>query len=166
MRVQSKINRAKVTEDIKRQIVELITEQKDTTKKKKQKARWYREQVGSKLALNEKDNPSIRSYEETLRELRGRLKNPNPLDSHWTIGSCDKNKIPDNAISVLVEYNQLVKEDNKKYLKLIKKNNTFLVEPITSYLLQDNLTIREAKWMARLISLVEPIANKYYPKHA
>jgi len=152
VRGESIKHRADVTDAIKDKTLQLVKEQKDFTSPKKHSAAWYRNQVGLDLNLVEDVNPSIRSYEDLLRLIRHNLRRTDPLGEPWTIGSCEKNGIPDSAIPMLIEFQKYCNDRNKelKFLEMVKWE----------------LSVRDAKWMARLFPSVDAVAKKYCAKYA
>jgi hypothetical protein len=121
-------NRAKVTDKIRETLAVLVIKEQDTAKKKKHPAGWYRDMLAQKLNIDERANPSLRSYEDALKSIRGSLQPGNPLDQPWHLDSITKNEYyipPESLPTVLYFYKKRLKEG-------------------------DTLTIREALWTARL----------------
>jgi len=127
-----------------------LKQEKDFNRKKRHPANWYRDKVGKNLGLPEKDNPLLRSYEEHIRRLKSRLHEPDPLGEQWTIGLCEKNGISDSAIPMLIEFQKICNDLNKD-LKFPEE-------------LKWELSVRKAKWMARLFPSVDALAKKYLAK--
>ena len=75
--------RTKVTEEIKRTVSRLVDQEKDWENKKKHPSRWYRTESARILGLDEDSNPSLRSYEELVREIRNNARVQNPVDKPW-----------------------------------------------------------------------------------
>jgi len=70
--------------------------------------------------------PKERAIYNIIQKNKEKVK-INPIDSPWSIGSCEKYNIPADIISTLIEYEQVG---------------------------QPKFTIREAKWFAKLKSVV------------
>ena len=102
--------RAKVTEKIYNALFKLINTEKDYGKKKKHTAQWYIDRVVEILQISDAENPSLRSYEEKIKEIRNGLRKKNPLDAPWTIGACEKYGIPGDMIPHLIELQKLYRE--------------------------------------------------------
>lgn len=132
-----RVGRIKVSREIEERIFSLMLQEKDTDKKKKQKAQWYRAEVATRLGLKENQNPSLRSYEDTIRDIRERLRVKDPLDSPWSIGASATYNIPAAVIPQLIE--------QKRITKTI-------------------ITIRDALWQTRLYPLLNQVAKANYPK--
>ena len=119
--------RTKVTEEIKRTASRLVDQEKDWGNKKKHPSRWYRSETARILGLDENDNPSLRSYEELVREIRNNARVQNPVDKPWNTALLNS-EMPDTD---LIPWIINVQYHLKKYL----------AKP---------LTIREVKWFTRL----------------
>ena len=119
--------RAKVTDEIKRTVSQLIDQEKDWGTKKKHPSRWYRSETAKILGLDENNNPSLRSYEELCRIIRKNARVQNPVDKPWNTALLDNDTLDSEIVSWIIhaQYNL------KKYLS----------RP---------LTIREIKWFSRL----------------
>ena len=119
--------RAKVTDEIKRTVSQLVEQEKDWENKKKHPSRWYRNKAAKILRLDENNNPSLRSYEELCRATRKNARVQNPVDKLWNSALLDNEPLDSNIIPWVInsQYNL------KKYLS----------RP---------LTIREVKWFSRL----------------
>jgi len=119
--------RARVTEEIRREVSRLLDQEKDWESKKKHPGWWYRSEVANFLKLEDQDNPSLRSYEELIREIRKNLREVNPFDKPWNTASLNDKPINTEIIPwiVSVQFNRRL----------------FLSKP---------LTIREVKWFTRL----------------
>ncbi len=119
--------RAKVTDEIKRTVSQLIDQEKDWGNKKKHPSRWYRSETAKTLGLDENNNPSLRSYEELCRATRKNARVQNPVDKLWNTALLDNETLDSDVIPWVInaQYNL------KKYLS----------RP---------LTIREVKWFSRL----------------
>jgi len=130
-------NRVRVTEQIKDTLIKLVEQEKDFEKKKKNPAKWYREEVARVLKLTENNNPSLRSYEEILKFIRKKFQEKNPLDNPWSLGDCLK-------YDILVD----------------------VVIPIQQQLLPYGrfLTIRRARWYSKLHAVLSPLLEKAYPQ--
>ena len=150
MRTISRPNRARVTVEIQNQLLILLKREKDFNKKKRHPANWYRDEVGKNLGLPEKDNPLRRSYEDYIKRLKSRLHVPDPLGEPWTIGLCEKNGISDSAIPTLIEFQNICNDLNKD----LKFPEVWKWE----------LSVRKAKWMAKLFPAVDAVAKKYFAK--
>ncbi len=88
----------------------------------------------------------ISPTEETLMRLISEVRNkqPSELDQPWSIGVCEKYNIPPDIIPVLVKELQF------------RTNTEFKT-------LGQELTIREARWFARLYPVVEALTRKQFP---
>jgi len=91
--------------------------------------------VAKVLELADKDNPSLRSYEEKIRQIRQKLSKT-PLDTPWCIGQCLEYGIPGDVIPSLI----LIKE-----------------------IIGDKLTIRRAKWIDLLYPAITQLATEEHP---
>jgi len=118
--------RSRVTEDIRREVSRLLDQEKDWESKKRHPSRWYRSEAADVLKLEDQDNPSLRSYEELIREIRKNLREVNPFDRPWNTASLNDEPINTEIIPwiVSVQFNR----------------RQFLSKP---------LTIREVKWFTR-----------------
>jgi hypothetical protein len=148
LREISRPSRASVTDKIQKKLLELLKQEKDFYKKKVHAAKWYRDEVGKALSLAEENNPLLRSYEIHIRRLKRKLQARDPLDEPWMIGSCEKNGISDFAIPMLIEFQNICNDLNKD----LKFPEVWKWE----------LSVRKAKWMARLFPSVDAIAEKYF----
>jgi len=128
--------RVRVSADIEHAIFRLVEQEKDVNKKKKHPAWWYRDEVAKLLNLQEKNNPSIRSYEEMIRKIRIKLRSRDTLDNPWCIGDCMKYGISGSVIPLLIR---------------IKKT------------IGDMLTSRRAKWISLLYPAIEELVTEQYP---
>jgi hypothetical protein len=119
--------RSKVTEEIKRTVSRLIDQEKDWENKKKHPSRWYRVETANILGLNETINPSLRSYEELVREIKKNARVQNPVDGFWNTALLNSEPLDSDLIPWIigVQYHR----------------NKYLSKP---------LTIREVKWFTRL----------------
>jgi len=135
--------RVKVSDKIRDTIAKLIINEKDFEKKKKNPANWYREEVAKELKLKDKDNPSLRSYESIIQLIRKSCKVKYTLDKPWSIGSCIEYDIPADMIPVLIKIQQLR-------------------ELITQKAQLGQITIRQARWFARLYPSVQRLTKKHY----
>ena len=122
-----KEGRAKVTEEIKRTVSRLVDQEKDWENKKKHPSRWYRTETSRILGLDENNNPSLRSYEELVREIRNNARVQNPVDKPWNTSLLEKEMLSPELVPWIIN----VQYRLKKYLS----------KP---------LTIREVKWFSRL----------------
>jgi len=128
--------RVRVTDKIRSTLANLVIRENDFAKKKKQPAKWYREQVAKELELKDKDNPSLRSYEEALKPIRRLLQAKNPWDKPWSIGSSIECGISADMIPVLIKMQQIGQKIRRE------------------------ITIRQARWFARLYPSVEKVTKK------
>ena len=119
--------RTKVSEEIKRTASRLVDQEKDWGNKKKHPSRWYRSETARILGLDENDNPSLRSYEELVREIRNNARVQNPVDKSWNTALLNSEMLDPDLIPWIIN----VQYHLKKYL----------AKP---------LTIREVKWFTRL----------------
>ncbi|MFC2060136.1 hypothetical protein ACFLTZ_03460 [Chloroflexota bacterium] len=119
--------RTKVTEEIKRTVSRLVDQEKDWENKKKHPSRWYRTETARILGLDENSNPSLRSYEELVREIRNNARVQNPVDKPWNTALLNSEMLDSDLIPWIIN----VQYHLKKYL----------AKP---------LTIREVKWFTRL----------------
>ena len=119
--------RTKVSEEIKRTASRLVDQEKDWENKKKHPSRWYRSETARILGLDENDNPSLRSYEELVREIRNNARVQNPVDKSWNTALLNSEMLDPDLIPWIIN----VQYHLKKYL----------AKP---------LTIREVKWFTRL----------------
>jgi len=119
--------RTKVTEEIKRTASRLVDQEKDWENKKKHPSRWYRSETARILGLDENDNPSLRSYEELVREIRNNARVQNPVDKSWNTALLNSEMLDPDLIPWIIN----VQYHLKKYLA-------------------KSLTIREVKWFIRL----------------
>lgn len=149
--------RVKVTETIKGAIVELIMSEKDIEKKKKHPAHWYRSEIAEALNLTERDNPSLRSYESVIQPIRKALRSKRPVDSPWSIGSCENFNIPADIIPILIMEQQTFVNDEKEEKAAFVEMARMARDPVLPI-----LTIRKAQWFAKLYPIVSAlIDNKY-----
>jgi hypothetical protein len=130
----------------------LIKKENDFALKKVHEAKWYRDEVGKALELDEDHNPSLRSYEVLLNVLRKKMRELDPLEKPWSIGVCEANQIPDSAIPMLIEYKEISLRESQ--MNRIKPDYKPMMGP---------LTIRKARWMAKLAACVEPMAREIFP---
>ena len=119
--------RSRVTEDIRREVSQLVDQEKDWESKKKHPGRWYRSEVADLLKFEDQDNPSLRSYEELIREIRKNLREVNPFDKPWNTASLNNEPISTEIIPWIVS----VQFNRRQFLSKL-------------------LTIREVKWFTRL----------------
>lgn len=126
--------RTKVTEEIKRTVSRLVDQDKDWESRKKHPSRWYRTEAARILGLDEDSNPSLRSYEELVRDVRKNARAENPVDKPWNTALLSSETIASDLIPWIVG----VQYHLKKYLS----------KP---------LTIREVKWFTRLFGFREYI---------
>jgi hypothetical protein len=118
--------RVKVTREIREALTGLLQQEADFLEKKKHPAKWYRDEAGKALKLADRDNPSLRSYEVLLSEIRPRLLKHNPIDDPWSITTLDNWPIPPDALPIVL----------KAYKRHFEDKTDF--------------SIRQAKWVARL----------------
>lgn len=128
--------RVKVTEEVKRTVSRLVDQERDWENKKKHPSRWYRSETARVLALDEDSNPSLRSYEELVRDIRKNARVQNPVDKPWNTALLNK-ELLDPELTPWITNAQY---HLKKYLS----------KP---------LTIREVKWFARLFGF----RNRFKP---
>jgi len=126
-RLSYREGRAKVTEEMRRTVSRLIDQEKDWENKKKHPSRWYRSETARILGLDENSNPSLRSYEELVRDVRNNARIQNPVDKPWNTALLNSELLDSDLIPWII---------NTQYHR--KK---FLAKP---------LTIREVKWFSRL----------------
>ncbi len=119
--------RSKVTEEIKRAVSRLVDQEKDWENKKKHPSRWYRSEAARILGLDENINPSLRSYEELVREIRKNARVQNPVDKPWNTALLNSESLDPDIIPWIINAQHHRKQ--------------FLSKP---------LTIREVKWFTRL----------------
>ena len=119
--------RVKVTEEVKRTISRLVDQENDWDTKKKHPSRWYRTETAIILGLDEESNPSLRSYEELVRDVRENARVQNPIDKPWNSAFLNKEPLDVELVPWIIAAQYHL----KKYLS----------KP---------LTIREVKWFARL----------------
>jgi hypothetical protein len=81
--------------------------------------------------------------EDTLARMisEARNKQPNELEKPWSIGACSQYNIPSDIIPILIKIQKL---------KVVEDKEGSLGE----------ITIREARWIARLYPAVEPLISK------
>jgi hypothetical protein len=142
MNVQSREARVKVSDKIYGALYGLIKSEKDyESKKKKHAAKWYRDKVANILELKDRDNPSLRSFEEYIKAIKRTLIPLTPLDRPWCIGVCSKysSYFPPESIPVLLELKKILYDPQ--------------VDP------KYGLLIRDAIWFIRL----KPLIEKIYP---
>ncbi len=142
MRAEGNGSRARVTPAIEKTVFELVHKETDYQKKKKHPASWYQNQVADKLGLAEKDNPSLRSYEELLRGIKNKLRKQSETEDLWSIGSCDEIKVPSKMIPVLLKIEKFIDE----YPDIPRSQI---------------LSKRHAKWYARLYPAVKTVVNNH-----
>lgn len=128
--------RVRVTKDILKCLISLMGQEGDTGVKKIHPAKWYRFEVAENLSLPENKNPSLRSYEVAINNLRNALKKINPLDKEWHLGTLFKHPLHPETVAKIIDYK-------------IK----------ASAFGMGNLSIRTALWMDRLSAL--PISNYF-----
>ena len=133
-------DRVSMTIDISKEISRLLEKNKDYQKKKKQKAEWYRDKVALNLKLAESQNPSIRTYEGEIRELKNIHKKPRPLDAPWSFATLTLFPIPQNKLPFVLTAAAL-------YDETIREHPT----------IGHRLTIRQALWISRLAAV--PLAT-------
>ncbi len=119
--------RVKVTEEVKRTVSRLVDQENDWENKKKHPSRWYRSEAARILGLDEDSNPSLRSYEELVRDVRENARVQNPVDKTWNTALLNKEPLDPELTPWII---------NAQYH--LKK---YLSKP---------LTIREVKWFTRL----------------
>jgi len=87
----------------------------------------------------------ISPSEDTLVKMisEARNKQPSELDQPWSIGACDEYNIPPDIIPILISLQKL-KDKDQGESRLWK------------------MTIREARWVARLFPVAEPLVNKAF----
>jgi len=126
-RLSYREGRAKVTEEIKRTVSRLIDQENDWEKKKRHPSRWYRSETARILGLDENSNPSLRSYEELVRDVRNNARVQNSVDKPWNTASLGNEPIDTEIIPWIVgaQFNR----------------RQFLSKPLTR---------REVKWFTRL----------------
>lgn len=122
-----KEGRAKVTEEIKRAVSQLVDQEKDWENKKKHPSGWYRTETARILGLNENNNPSLRSYEELVREIKSNARVQNPVDKLWNSALLKSESLDPDIIPWIINAQHHRKQ--------------FLSKP---------LTVREVKWFTRL----------------
>ena len=122
-----KEGRAKVTEEIKRAVSQLVDQEKDWENKKKHPSGWYRTETARILGLNENNNPSLRSYEELVREIKSNARVQNPVDKLWNSALLNVESLDPDIIPWIIN-----EQHHRKQ---------FLSKP---------LTVREVKWFTRL----------------
>jgi len=93
-----RVNRIPVTDNIRNAVFDLISKENDIKTKKKHPAKWYRTETANKLKLLEKENPSLRSYEDLVIKIRIYLKKQNPLEEPWSYASLMNYPIPQDKI--------------------------------------------------------------------
>ena len=140
MKAAYRINRIPVTDNIRNTMFDLITKENDIETKKKHPAKWYRNETASRLKLDENGNPSLRSYEDLVNEIRNYLKKRNPLDEPWSYGSLIDYPIP---LDLIVEIWRICDKKNKLGSG-------------------ERLTIREVRWYVILRSI--PFGYKAHSK--
>jgi hypothetical protein len=88
----------------------------------------------------------IAPTEDTLVKLISEARNqqPNELDQPWNIGACAENNIPPGIIPILIKIQKLRAAYNKEKRSL------------------GQITIREARWIARLFPVAEPLVNRIF----
>jgi len=128
--------RVKVSEKIEEAIIKLVEQEKDFDKKKKHPAKWYQAEVTKKLKLTEAQNPSLRSYESRLADIRKALQSKPPIDKPWSIGSCVEYGIPADIIPHLVEEQKVCPREQ---------------------------TVRQAIWFARLYPIIDKLIDSAHP---
>ena len=104
--------RTKVTEEIKRAVSRLLDQDKDWENKKKHPSRWYRTETARILGLDENSNPSLRSYEELVRDVRKNARVQNPVDKPWNTALLNSETLVPDLIPWIVG----VQYHLKKYL--------------------------------------------------
>jgi hypothetical protein len=119
--------RTKVSEEIKRTASRLVDQEKDWENKKKHPSRWYRSETARILGLDENSNPSLRSYEELVREIRNNARVQNPVDKSWNTALLNSEMLDPDLIPWIINLQYHLKK--------------YLAKP---------LTIREVKWFTRL----------------
>ena len=80
MKRDYRADRANVTHEIEACLYNLIVVEADTFKKKKHTAGWYRLRVAEELNLPESKNPSLRTYQNKVQEIRNKLQSKSPED--------------------------------------------------------------------------------------
>jgi hypothetical protein len=138
--------RVKVTSNIEKELFKLLTKENDVDKKKKHPAKWYRDQVSKSLKLAETDNPSLRSYENFIHDLKKNIKVPNDLDNQWSIGSSIRYDIPADIIPKIIE------------LEVIFGHRVTEEDPRVS------LSIRSVRWMAKLYHSIINLVTSLFPE--
>jgi hypothetical protein len=126
-RLSYREGRAKVTEEIKRAVSRLVDQEGDWENKKKHPSRWYRAETVRILGLDENSNPSLRSYEELVRDVRNNARVQNPVDKSWNTALLNGELLDSDLIPWIIK----AQYHRKK----------FLAKP---------LTVREVKWFTRL----------------
>jgi len=130
-----RVGRVRVSINIEKKLFALIVEEKDYQKKKRHPANWYRNKVAEELQLADKENPSLRSYEEKIRHIRQKLSET-PLDIPWCIGKCLKHGIPGDVIPSLIRIKEAI---------------------------GDKLTVRRARWIGLLYPAITRLATGEHP---
>jgi len=87
----------------------------------------------------------ISPSEDTLVKMisEARNKQPSELDQPWSIGACDEYNIPPDIIPILISLQKL-KDKDQGESRLWK------------------MTIREARWVARLYPVAEPVIDRLF----
>lgn len=120
-------------------------------------------------ALRE-DGKTYKFTERTYNNIKNRIlpniTKDNPLDQKWSIGACEKNNIPDDMIPLLMEQMKVFRrfDELKKQLPHLSyaELEALPSEQTEGYFeLERPLTVRAARWMARLKPLVDKLIEKY-----
>ena len=131
-------SRVRMTERIEKAIYDVLDQEDDLKRKKKRHpAEWYRKAVANGLGLGDSNNPSLRSYEEKIKQFRKPTVQENRLDQPWSIADCFEYDISGDIILLLTR------------LKSISGDT--------------EITIRRAKWTNLLFSAIDKIVSDLFP---
>jgi hypothetical protein len=159
MREKSREKRARFTPEIQTELLSLVIKEQDYQRKKKHPARWYREQVANNLVLRDDINPTIRSYEQYLNDIRETLMKRDPMDQPWSIGSSRNWKdygIDPRIVPVLIkiqegQLNTGKLEDAEQLEKSIRR----FARSTGRVYVGNGITNRDARWLSWIYPLIQ-----------
>jgi len=124
----------KLTDNIKRKIDELLqleaTQLQSRAIKKNYRSGWFRTRVAEDLKFDEEDGPSLRTYEVYLQKMRPKRELADPLDDPWTLSASIDHNIPPSSTQALLKAWRICQA------------------------IDHTLTIRQAKWIAYLSTVI------------
>jgi hypothetical protein len=153
----------RVTETVRKQVAALLVNDRELS------ATELKSKT-EKVLKGKKYQFTVRTYSNIKKNILPNIDPNEAIDQEWTIGDCEENHIPDSMIPRLMQNAKVIYRarkwgepydhlSDKEYDAYMAAHNVDYPEEFMG--IPISLTVRQARWMSRLNSLVDKLIEKY-----